>query len=75
MGNGRVIVVGGGVGGLVTAALLARRGVEVLLLERASRVGGKMRQVHPGARRRRGAHRLDDALGILKRSLRTSAQP
>jgi phytoene dehydrogenase-like protein len=35
-----VIVVGGGVGGLVTAALLAARGVDVCLFERQSRVGG-----------------------------------
>ncbi|MFS8068691.1 MAG: NAD(P)-binding protein, partial [Byssovorax sp.] len=46
----RIIVVGGGVGGLVSAALLASRGAEVLLLERASSVGGKMRQVHPAGR-------------------------
>jgi len=35
-----VIVVGGGIGGLTCAALLAARGVSVCLLERASRVGG-----------------------------------
>lgn len=35
-----VIVVGGGIGGLTVAALLAARGVDVCLLERASRVGG-----------------------------------
>ena len=35
-----VIVVGGGIGGLVTAALLAARGVDVCLFERQSRVGG-----------------------------------
>lgn len=35
-----VVVVGGGVGGLTTAALLAARGVGVCLIERASRVGG-----------------------------------
>lgn len=35
-----VVVVGGGIGGLTTAALLAARGVSVCLLERASRVGG-----------------------------------
>ena len=50
MRNDRIIVVGGGVGGLVTAALLARNGVEVLLLERAATLGGKMRQVHPAGR-------------------------
>ena len=35
-----VVVVGGGIGGLTTAALLARRGVSVCILERQSRVGG-----------------------------------
>ena len=35
-----VIVVGGGVGGLTTAALLAARGVNVCLCERQSQVGG-----------------------------------
>ncbi|MFT3773508.1 MAG: phytoene desaturase family protein [Minicystis sp.] len=46
----RVVVVGAGVGGLVTAALLARRGFEVTVLERAAGVGGKMRQVTAGGR-------------------------
>lgn len=35
-----VVVVGGGIGGLTTAALLAARGVNVCLLERQSRFGG-----------------------------------
>jgi phytoene dehydrogenase-like protein len=35
-----VVVVGGGIGGLTVAALLAARGVDVCLLERASQVGG-----------------------------------
>lgn len=35
-----VVVVGGGIGGLTAAALLAARGVSVCLLERASRAGG-----------------------------------
>src|SRR5829696_2970255 len=35
-----VIVVGGGIGGLTAAALLAARGVSVCLLERESRAGG-----------------------------------
>jgi 1-hydroxy-2-isopentenylcarotenoid 3,4-desaturase len=39
--SGRVIVVGGGIGGLATAALLARGGAEVTLLERHDRVGGR----------------------------------
>ena len=35
-----MIVIGGGIGGLTTAALLAARGVNVCLCERQSRVGG-----------------------------------
>ena len=35
-----VVVVGGGIGGLTAAALLAQRGVDVCLLERAPNVGG-----------------------------------
>src|ERR1700704_6646491 len=35
-----VVVVGGGIGGLTVAALLAQRGVSVCLLERESKVGG-----------------------------------
>jgi C-3',4' desaturase CrtD len=35
-----VVVVGGGIGGLTVAALLAARGVDVCILERESRVGG-----------------------------------
>ena len=39
--TGRVVVVGGGIGGLATAALLARGGADVTLLERHDRVGGR----------------------------------
>jgi 1-hydroxycarotenoid 3,4-desaturase len=41
----RVIVIGAGVGGLVTALELARRGLRVTLLEQAQAPGGKMREV------------------------------
>ena len=45
MTNRRVIVVGAGVGGLVSALELAARGLDVLVLESASRPGGKLREV------------------------------
>jgi len=38
--NCEVVVVGGGIGGLTVAALLAQRGMDVCLLERESQVGG-----------------------------------
>ena len=41
----RVIVVGAGVGGLISALLLAHRGLQVTLLEAQAAPGGKMRQV------------------------------
>lgn len=44
----RVVVVGGGVGGLACAIDLRRRGVAVTVLERAAAVGGKLRQVEVG---------------------------
>lgn len=40
-----VVVVGGGIGGLTVAALLAARGVDVCLLERASQPGGVVAKV------------------------------
>ena len=41
----RVVVVGAGIGGLVSALLLACRGLQVTLVEAAAHPGGKMRQV------------------------------
>jgi 1-hydroxycarotenoid 3,4-desaturase len=43
-----VVVIGAGVGGLVAALLLATRGRPVLVLERAARSGGKVREVGIG---------------------------
>jgi 1-hydroxycarotenoid 3,4-desaturase len=44
-GEHRVVVIGAGVGGLVSALLLAQRGLAVTLVEAADAPGGKMRQV------------------------------
>ena len=41
----KVIVIGAGVGGLVSALELAARGLDVTVLERAAAPGGKMREV------------------------------
>lgn len=45
----RVVVIGAGIGGLVAALLLATRGFEVTVIERAAKPGGKMRKVDAGA--------------------------
>jgi 1-hydroxycarotenoid 3,4-desaturase len=47
----QVAVVGGGVGGLVAAIEAASHGAEVTLLERATHLGGKMRQIEIEGRR------------------------
>ncbi len=41
----RVVVIGGGIGGLVSAALLAANGCDVTLIEAAAGPGGKLRTV------------------------------
>jgi 1-hydroxycarotenoid 3,4-desaturase len=46
----RTIVIGAGVGGLAASIDLARRGVEVTLVERAETVGGKLRSLAPRGR-------------------------
>ena len=46
----RVVVVGAGIGGLSAAVELAAAGAEVTVLERAARVGGKMRQLDVAGR-------------------------
>lgn len=47
----RVIVIGAGIGGLVSALLLACRGMQVTLVEAAAEPGGKMKQVEVGGAR------------------------
>lgn len=50
MRSERVAIIGSGVGGLTAALLLAARGLDVLVLERAATVGGKMRETVIGGR-------------------------
>ncbi|AOG07541.1 1-hydroxycarotenoid 3,4-desaturase CrtD [Bosea sp. RAC05] len=51
MGTPRILVIGAGIGGLVSALLLAARGCDVTLVEKAAAPGGKMREVAVGGRR------------------------
>ena len=51
MPRDRVVIVGSGVAGLVSAFALAARGLDVTLLERAASPGGKMRQIAIGSSR------------------------
>jgi 1-hydroxycarotenoid 3,4-desaturase len=46
----RVVIVGAGIAGLVSAFALAAQGLGVTLIERASAPGGKMRQIAIGSR-------------------------
>ncbi len=48
MGEDKVVVIGAGIGGLVAAALLAARGLDVTVVESAAHPGGKMRNVSAG---------------------------
>ena len=50
MRSERVVIVGGGMGGLAAASILAAHGIEVHLLEAMEQVGGKIRQVASGPR-------------------------
>ena len=45
MGTTRIAVIGAGAGGLTAAVDLARKGCEVVLFDRASAPGGKLRQI------------------------------
>lgn len=51
MGTPRILIIGAGIGGLVCALLLAARGCDVTLVDKAPSPGGKMRQVAVGGRR------------------------
>ncbi|WP_223643508.1 NAD(P)/FAD-dependent oxidoreductase [Corallococcus sp. EGB] len=67
----KVAVVGGGLGGLTTAALLARGGCEVTLYERSKHLGGRARTTEvAGFRFNLGPHalyRAGAALRVLER--------
>ena len=59
----RVVVIGAGIGGLTACLILAARGVEVTVLERAATPGGKLREVALEAPM--GVQRLDAGPTVL----------
>ncbi|MCX7931447.1 MAG: FAD-dependent oxidoreductase [Rhodovarius sp.] len=74
----RLCVVGAGIGGLAAAALLAARGLEVTVLERAPAVGGKLRFLSPanGLTLREVFAALFEAAGArLEEELAVTRQP
>src|ERR1700760_3197689 len=51
MTSRRVVVIGAGTAGLSAALALAAHGLEVIVVERSDRPGGKMREVELGGKR------------------------
>ncbi len=45
-----IVVIGGGIGGLVSALDLASAGLEVILVEKEKYLGGKIRQISCGGK-------------------------
>ena len=65
-----VVVIGAGLAGLRCAAVLAERGLEVVVLEAADAVGGRQRtDIVDGFRLDRGFQVLNPAYPALRRSV------
>lgn len=66
-----LIVVGGGIGGCATALMLARHGIEVVLLEQADELG----EIGAGIQLGPNAFRMFDVLGITAEVTKTVVYP
>ena len=66
--SNRIIVVGGGIGGLTTALALLRRGLDVEVYEQAARLGevGAGLQISPNGTRILHALELEKPLGMIQ---------
>ena len=64
-----VVVVGAGIGGLSAAIELAARGHAVVVIERGSAVGGKMRTVEVGISLLRNQYNVDFPLQMTAATL------
>lgn len=51
-----IIIIGGGLGGMICGAILAKDGYKVIVLEQADKAGGSIQSY------RRGVHRFDTGL-------------
>jgi len=71
----RLVVVGGGIGGLAAAALLGRAGHAVTLLEAGDRLGGKSRRVELDGRRMDTGPSLVTFPGVWEELLRRYDAP
>jgi len=45
-----IVVIGGGIGGLVSALEMASAGLQVILVEKEQKLGGKIRQIDCGGK-------------------------
>ncbi len=58
----RAVVIGGGIGGMVSAARLARAGMDVRLLEQGEQLGGRCQSVQMGPDK---AYRFDTGPSLM----------
>ncbi len=73
MAEHRVVVIGAGMGGLVSALQLAQQGLSVTVVDKSDQVGGKMRQVLANGVGVESGPRCSPCVGCSIKSWRPSA--